>query len=126
MSAGGFVDAAILRSVTGLLGAPRLAELLGVFEARIAWLGEALAALPDGHAAILASLHQSRGSAVSLGFTGLDRALAEIQQRLGPEMARGDLDDLGEAMRRAWQACLAEAALHSPELRHHRPFGSNR
>lgn len=133
-----FVDAEVFRSVADVLGAARLAGLLDIFETRIAWLGDALLDPQGDRAALLASLHQSRGSALSLGFAGLDRTLAEIQQRLSPEAAqaagRSDasvseapaLRGLGEAMMAAWQSSLAAAEAQSPELRRHRSTGSNR
>lgn len=135
------IDAEVLRSVAKALGAVRLAELLVIFEARIGWLSTAVAATPGDPSGLLATLHQSRGSAASLGFTRLDRALAGIEQWLKPAAAHDArftaridvpgrdvprLSELVAALEGAWQASLAAAAKHVPGLRHQRPFGSNR
>jgi len=136
-----YVDARVLRAAAEAVGALRLAELLVIFEARIGWLSDALAGTSGDPAALLAALHKSRGSAASVGFTGLGRALAEIERRLDPDAdhaahvtSRLDvpgnnalpLFELGSAMRAAWQASLVAAVLHVPELHHHRPCGSKR
>ena len=135
------VDPHGLRSAIGALGAARLAELMVILEVRIEWISYALAATPGDRAALLASLHQSRGSAVSLGFSRLNRALADVEQRLNLETIqaaagnwRSDavgseeacLFGLGDVVRAAWQVSLAVAVRHSPELGFHRPFASNR
>lgn len=135
------IDAGLLSAASGALGVARLAGLLVIFEARLAGLGAALMAEGGDRAALVATLHQSRGSAVSLGFSGLERALAHAELWLAvqaPQAADGtsrgvtpgseapDPSGLCEAVREAWRASLAAAVLQLPELRHHRPFGSSR
>jgi HPt (histidine-containing phosphotransfer) domain-containing protein len=136
------IDGQLLCSVAVTLGVSRLAELLVVFEARIGSLAAALVALPGDRASVLATLHQSRGSAASLGFTKLQRVLADIELRLGPKAnstAYGlpgiDAPEIetpllsypaAAAVGVAWQASLTSATLHIPELRHHMPCGSKR
>lgn len=135
------IDGQVLQSAAAALGAVRLAELLAIFEARIEWLSDALVATQNDRAALLARVHQCRGSAASLGFIGLDRALAEIEQWLAPGAAQAapmmrqsdatqretaDSSRLSDALRAAWQSSLAVAVLHSADLRIHRPSGSKR
>lgn len=136
------VNRQLIRSAAITLGISRLAELLVVFEARIEWLTDALVALPYNHAGILATLHQSRGSAATLGFTALERVLADIEMQLSSgsdtvacRSSGGVARKLGavspshhavDTLREAWPAALAAAALHVPDLRHHRPFGSKK
>ena len=138
----GNVDKQLICSAAVTLGISRLAELLVVLEARIERLSAALITLPCDQADIIATLHQSRGSAATLGFTGLEGVLGDIETRLSsgagnascklsdvraPEtgvasLSHQPVDALGEA----WKASLTAAALHIPELRHHRPFGSRK
>jgi hypothetical protein len=126
------IDAGLLGAASGALGAARLAGLLVVLEARLASLSETFIAGRGDHAALLWTLHQSRGSAASLGFRRLERALADAERRLALEAAEGacpsdawgsDAPGLGRAIMEAWQVSLAGAALQIPELRLHRPFG---
>jgi HPt (histidine-containing phosphotransfer) domain-containing protein len=138
----GTVDGPLICSASMTLGVSRLAELLVVFEARIERLAAALAALPDNLGDILATLHQSRGSAATLGLTELERVLADIERRLSPGADNavcglsGDLvprmgvpsvsHQAVDAVGEAWRASLRAAFLHVPDLRHHRPFGSRK
>lgn len=124
------------------LGISRLAELLDIFEARIELLSAALITLPCDQAGTLAVLHQSRGSAATLGFTGLEQVLADIERRLSPSVGNASCKSSGvrapdtgaaslshqavNALGEAWKSSLTAAALHIPELRHHRPCGSRK
>lgn len=135
------IDAGLFRAASGALSVARLAGLLVIFEARIAGIGCALMAKGGDRAALLAAFHQSRGFALSLGFRGLERALANAElwaaaeavqaadgTRRGASLGSEAPDPSGfcEAVREAWHSSLAAAALQLPELRHHRPFGSSR
>jgi HPt (histidine-containing phosphotransfer) domain-containing protein len=136
------IDGQLFCSVAVALGAPRLAELLVVFGARIELFVAALVALPGDRASVLATLHQSRGSAASLGFTKLQEVLADIELRLGPNAQSNayglpgiDAPEIETPLlsyRAAanvgatWKASLTSATLHIPELRHHMPCGSKR
>lgn len=143
---GSSVDVRVLRSVAETLGMSRLAELLVIFEARIEWLEAALGALPADFGVLLHVLHQSRGSAASVGFNRLNKILAEVEQglRLGapnsgqlpskivaretdtPELGKPELGKPRGALGMAWQSSLETAAAYVPELNSYRPFGSKR
>lgn len=136
------IDKQLFCSVAVALGAPRLAELLGVFGARTELLAAALVTLPGDRASVLAMLHQSRGSAASLGFTKLQEVLAAIELRLGPNAHSNAYGLLGidapgsetpllsyrtaADVGATWKASVTSATFHVPELRHHMPCGSKR
>lgn len=124
------------------VGVSRLADLLTVFEVRIAWLSAALVVLPHNQPRILATLHQSRGSAATLGFATLERVLANIESQLNrlrdnaeqsqtegaaPEVGAPFLSNQAvETVEKTWRASLTAAMLIVPELRHYRPCGIKR
>ena len=136
------VDRQLFYTAATTVGVSRLADLLIVFEVRIAWLSAALVALPHDQPAILATLHQSRGSAATLGFANLERVLADIESQLNqgqdntahsqtegtaPEAGASSLSNQAvDTVWKTWRASLTAAILIVPELRHHRPCGIKR
>ena len=136
------VDRNLLYAAATTIGVPRLADLLIVFDRRITSLATALIALPHDQPGVIAKLHQSRGSAATLGFVELERVLADIETRLTQEIdntadnrpavlspeagSQPPLHPLVDAVGRSWQAALAAALSIVPELQHHRPCGINK
>lgn len=136
------VDRQLFYTAATTVGVSRLADLLIVFEVRIAWLSAALVALPSDQPGILATLHQSRGSAATLGFANLERVLANIESQLNQDQynaalsqTEGAAPEVGapflssqavEAVGKTWRASLTAAMLIVPELRHYRPCGIKR
>lgn len=124
------VDARLVRSAANALGISRFAELLVIFDARVGWLSTAPVTSPYDIAAIIAVLHQSRGSAASLGFTRLHRVLTDIERELDPGTIKNVDGSYTGALQAGldgiWQASLAAAASHVPALRRHPPFSSKR
>jgi hypothetical protein len=76
------VDIDRISAVAKALGARRCGELLNVLEVRLHGLSAAIEALPANAADIVAALHQSRGSAASLGLVGLSLALTDIEAQV--------------------------------------------
>jgi hypothetical protein len=108
------VDAERIAAVSKALGARRFGELLALLCMRLQRLAAAIEHLPADAAGLAAGLHQSRGSAASLGLVGLAEAMihmeAQIARALGgaePSMmaeikiAARALHDYGNAASRA-------------------------
>jgi hypothetical protein len=76
------VDVPRIVAVSRALGAPRFVELLAVLAVRLQGLSAAIDDLPEGAADLALSLHQSRGSAASLGLAGLAILLTDIEARI--------------------------------------------
>jgi len=73
------IDAARIATVAAAIGQPRLNELMNILAARVRALAAASEMFPDGAEACLDALHQSRGSAASLGLVALAEALAHME-----------------------------------------------
>jgi len=73
------IDRARIAAVAAAVGPRRLQELLLVLGGRVESLAAAAREFPESAEAFLAALHQSRGSAASLGLVGLAEALARLE-----------------------------------------------
>jgi hypothetical protein len=76
------VDAERILCVSRALGAQRFGELLAILSVRLQRLSGAVARLPDDAAGLVAALHQSRGSATSLGLVGLAVVLTDLEAQI--------------------------------------------
>jgi len=74
------VDAARIEAVSAAIGTQRLQELIRVLAGRVQNLAAAAEVFPEAAEDFLAALHQSRGSASSLGFLTLAEALARMEE----------------------------------------------
>ncbi len=100
------VDAARIEAVSAAVGPRRLNELMLILEGRVQNLSAAAEVFPEGAEDWLAALHQSRGSAASLGFLALAEGLARMealgrQALLQAEAGGRDLAAAREAVRQA-------------------------
>jgi hypothetical protein len=94
------IDPARVAAVAAAVGPPRLRELLLLLGDRVAMLAADADAYPEGAEDFMASLHQSRGSAASLGLV----ALAEGLGRMEADARRGgDLREAGRGLLGLWR-----------------------
>jgi hypothetical protein len=116
------VDAERIAAVSESLGARRFEELLDILAVRLQRVSTALETLPADAAGLAFSLHQSRGSAASLGLVGLAAALTDIEAQIAGApsgsapmsnpAALAGLKSAGHALQGAWQAALLAATRH--------------
>jgi HPt (histidine-containing phosphotransfer) domain-containing protein len=99
------IDAARMAAVSAALGPQRLGELMLILGGRVQKLAEAAELLPESAEAWLAALHQSRGSAASLGLVALAAGLARVEA-LGRQanVAEHDREAAWEAVRQVGRA----------------------
>jgi len=112
------VDAARIEAVSAAVGEQRLQELISILGGRVRKLAAAAEAFPEGAEDWLAALHQSRGSAASLGFLALAEALARMEE-LGREavLRAEEVRLAGRALPGLWEEVLqAQTALFRKEL----------
>jgi HPt (histidine-containing phosphotransfer) domain-containing protein len=97
------VDAARIAAVSAAVGPRRLRELLLILGARIENLATAAELFPEAAEDCIAALHQSRGSASSLGLVALAEALARMEAyaRHGGDV--GAVKEAGRALRGVWR-----------------------
>jgi hypothetical protein len=96
------VDAARLEEVSAALGRQRLHELILVLAGRVQTLAEGAELFPESAEEFLAGLHQSRGSAASLGFLAVAEGFSRVEV-LGRQALR--LAEAGEHdLAAAWEA----------------------
>ncbi len=89
------VDAERIAIVSNALGRQRFCELLTLLSVRLQCLSAAIDDMPADVAGLIATLHQSRGSAASLGLPGLAAALTDIEARITHlQVCDGTLTDL--------------------------------
>jgi hypothetical protein len=116
------VDVERIGSVSAALGAQRFGELLDMLSMRLLRLSAAIESLPGDAAGLVSALHQSRGSAASLGLVGLATALTDIEAQISRALSGGaPLPDpatmagvkiAGRALHGYWQAASRAAARH--------------
>jgi hypothetical protein len=94
------IDAGRLAAVSAAVGRPRLRELFLILGERIEILAAAAEMFPEGGEDFIAALHQSRGSAASLGLVAVADCLARMEAcaRHG-----GDVRDAGRALPGLWE-----------------------
>jgi HPt (histidine-containing phosphotransfer) domain-containing protein len=103
------VDTTRIEAVSAAIGTQRLQELIRVLDGRVQNLARAAVVFPQSSEDFLAALHQSRGSAASLGFLALAEALARMEElgrqtTLQAESAEPDFAAACEAVRQAGRA----------------------
>ena len=76
------VDAHRISCVADALGAHRFGELLVIFSVRLQRLSGAIEMLPADAPRLVAALHQTRGSATSLGLVGMAIVLADLEAQM--------------------------------------------
>jgi hypothetical protein len=99
------IDAARIAAVSAALGPQRLHELMLLLGGRVHRLAAAAELFPENAESCLAALHQSRGSAASLGLVALATAL----DRMEAEAAIGDVAAVrqaGRALPQLWEDAL--------------------
>jgi hypothetical protein len=116
------VDAERIAAVSASLGARRFEELLDILSARLQRVSTAIETLPADAAGLVFALHQSRGSAASLGLVGLAAALTDIEAQIAraprgfapvPDAATlAALKSAGRTLQGAWQGALQAATRH--------------
>jgi hypothetical protein len=95
------IDAARIAAVAAAVGRQRLHELMLILAERVQSLAAAAETFPESAEACLAALHQSRGSAASLGFLALAEGFGRMEV-LGRQAEAGECDF--EAVRQAGRA----------------------
>lgn len=100
------LDAARVAAVAHLVGRDKLNEMLELLSRRLASLVDD-DGVPLSPKAAVRLVHQSQGSAASLGFHGLHHALRELEQRF----AAGDRLAIGREIGAIRQLFAAERAL---------------
>jgi HPt (histidine-containing phosphotransfer) domain-containing protein len=116
------VDAARIATLSNVLGNQRFGELLTILSVRLQRLSAAIEMLPGDASSLVSTLHQSRGSAASLGLVGLAQALTDIEAQIARMLGRaGPLPDparlarikiAGRALHGYWSAASRAASRH--------------
>jgi HPt (histidine-containing phosphotransfer) domain-containing protein len=102
------IDLARTAAVAAAVGPQRLRALLLILGARIENLAAAAELFPEAAEDCIAALHQSRGSASSLGLVALAEALArmEAHARHGGDVVA--VREAGRALRGVWERAREE------------------
>jgi hypothetical protein len=107
-------------AVSTALGTRRFGELLTILSMRLQGLSACIERLPEGAADLVLALHQSRGSAASLGLAGLAITLTDIEAQMAhlPDpAAMACIKIAGRTLHRHGHTAVRTAALHVEEPR---------
>jgi hypothetical protein len=96
----GAIDSVRVAAVCAAVGPQRLRELVLLLGGRVAQLAAAAALYPDAAEDFMAALHQSRGSAASLGLVALAEGLACVEARA---KTSGDVAAAGRGLIALWE-----------------------
>jgi hypothetical protein len=118
------IDAERIAAVSKALGPQRFVELLTLLSVRLQCVSAAIELLPANARALLSLLHQSRGSAASLGLVGLGVILSEMEAQIARVLgacehaadptAMACIKIAGRALQGYWSAASRAAACHVP------------
>jgi hypothetical protein len=107
------LDVARIEAVSAAVGPRRLGELIVILAGRIETLVAAAEMFPAAAEECLHALHQSRGSAASLGFLGLADGLARMEAKLRQALLQAPA--AGSDAAADWDA-VRQAARALPDL----------
>jgi hypothetical protein len=107
------IDAARIKAVSAAVGPLRLGELILILAGRVESLAAAAEMFPEAAEDCLPALHQTRGSAASLGFGLLADGLARMEAQLRQTLLRAQAGERDLAA--AWGEVL-EASRALPRL----------
>jgi HPt (histidine-containing phosphotransfer) domain-containing protein len=99
----GAIDTARLAAVAAAVGAQRLHELMLVLGQRVESLAASAEVFPEAAEDCLAALHQSRGSAASLGFMALAEGLARMEALARQGQDAAAVREAGRALHWLWR-----------------------
>ena len=116
------IDVERIAAVSEALGVQRFGELMAILGIRLQRLSAGIEKLPECAAELVSALHQSRGSAASLGLVGLTIALTDIEAQIArtisgngpaPEASRmASVRIAGRALHGYWRAAAGAASRH--------------
>lgn len=86
------VDLARTAALRALLGTDRMMALLDILSARLDAIAAAVSALPFARADVAAIVHQSQGSAGSLGLTKVMHLLQRLEETIASNDPRGEAE----------------------------------